>query len=254
MAVVVWNRGSGGNPLHRGPGGMKRKFQVSYGGGVCDSYMIIHISYSSLNPRRIKLVISKLYIPQTWVNSVRHHRCHSRRRSSPGHFSSWPCPSASCSSSPSSPLLMKTFSGSLGTVSLISGLSPFRWKNQSHLTFPHQSHFPVLPSCQPFHTSSQLFYSEFAYMFKHGSFALKIKVCNNEIKIVLTHVFTSQTAANALLMTAAELLGGPSLVGIQISQAVLWRRTWGSLEMWIISSHPKSMPGCLAISMNSGTS
>ena len=55
----------GGNQLHRGPGGMKRKFHVSYGGGVCDSYMIMHISYSSLNPRRIKLVISKLYIPHT---------------------------------------------------------------------------------------------------------------------------------------------------------------------------------------------
>ena len=57
----VW----GGDQWHRGPGGMKRKFHVSYGGGVCDSYMIIHISYSSLNLRRIKLVISKLCIPQT---------------------------------------------------------------------------------------------------------------------------------------------------------------------------------------------
>lgn len=83
----VW----GGDQWHRGPGGMKRKFHVSYGGGVCDSYMIIHISYSSLNLRRIKLVISKLCIPQTWVNSDKHLRCHSCLKAILGHFFSWLC-------------------------------------------------------------------------------------------------------------------------------------------------------------------
>lgn len=216
----------GGDQLHRGPGGMKSKFHVSYGGGVCDSYMIVHISYSSLNPRRIKLVISKLYIPHTWVNSDKHHRCHSCLEAVLATFSHDHAPAASYSSSPSSPLLMKTFSGSPGTVSSSLGCHPFSWKNQSHLTFPHQSHFPVLPSCQPFHTSSQffyseLFYSEFAYMFKHRSFALKIKGCNNERKIVLTHVLPHRQQRMPCWWLQYNCWGDPHWLAPRLSRCVV---------------------------------
>lgn len=112
-----------------------------------------------------------------------------------------------------------------------------------------------LPRCQPFHPSSE--YIRFQYIRFQASVICiqdKRQQWGDQTCVYrLNACFSLQTAASASQTTAASLPEGPSPGGTQTRPLCSGGGSWESLEMWIISSHPRSTPGFLAISMNSGT-